>query len=82
MRERRRDQQLGSGVGNRKRERKVPRRCLPRRHQSNRGELINLLVEALFDNHVDTERAVVVAQGHDRDVAIHVVLHLDYLLLR
>src|SRR6202012_2286748 len=40
------------------------------------------LWEALLDFYVDTERTVVVAQGYDRDVAVHVVLDLNDLLLR
>src|SRR5207302_7561426 len=38
-------------------------------------------LEALFDFYVNAERAVLIAQAHDRDVPIHVVLHLNHLLL-
>ena len=38
-------------------------------------------LEALFDFDVDAEGAVLVAQADDRDIAIHVVLHLNHLLL-
>src|SRR5580692_11335263 len=39
-------------------------------------------LEALFDFYVDAERAVVIAQSHNRYVSVHVVFHLDDLLLR
>src|SRR5713226_1267356 len=42
----------------------------------------SFLLEALFYFDVDAERAVLIAQSHNRDIAIDVVLHLDHLLLR
>src|SRR5215475_2420549 len=50
-----------------------------------KGSRVSLIgrpsVEPLLDFYVDAEGPVLVPQSHDRNVAVHVVLHLDDLLL-
>src|SRR5207248_8620141 len=40
------------------------------------------LLKALFDFYVDAESSVLIPQPHNGDVPVHVVLHLNNLLLR
>src|SRR6266446_3138508 len=47
-----------------------------------RTEAGRLSRKTLLDFQVDTERPVVIAQRHDRHIAVYVEFHLDHLLLR
>src|SRR4029077_20667692 len=40
------------------------------------------LLEALFDFNVDAKRSVLIAQPNNRNISVHVVFHLNDLLLR
>ena len=40
------------------------------------------LLEVLFDFYVDAKRPVLIAKRHNRHIPVHVILHLNDLLLR
>ena len=46
-----------------------------------RDTLPSRLLKTFFEFYVDAECAVLIAQRYHRYLPIHVVLHLDYLLL-
>src|SRR6266568_7204263 len=55
---------------------------LPRSRSHNRASGQPALFESLLEFDIEAERAVLIAQGDNGHVAIHVVLHLNHLLLR
>src|SRR4029077_18152505 len=59
-----------------------PRNSLIRNNSNGHLKSASGLLEALFDFYVDTKRAVLISQADDGDVAVHVVFHLNDLLLR
>src|SRR3989442_14776485 len=55
---------------------------LPRSRSHNRASGQPALFESLLEFDIEAERAVLIGQGYNGHVAIHVVLHLNHLLLR